>query len=93
MMDWLYSKYSKNILSVSIGKYTSSLLLFCFVSLAFNNVPVYGVQLDFSHVGTERLDNGDANGLGATMTYESVAIDNGVTLDLIVTTLDSYSAD
>ncbi|WP_156114210.1 hypothetical protein [Myxosarcina sp. GI1] len=52
--------------------------------------PVYGVQLDFSSV-TGNLTNGDANGVGATMRYNNVAIDNGTTLDMVITTLNSYN--
>ena len=67
--------------------------------------PAYGFQLDFSNIDqspdindnptTNNLSNGNTDGIGATMIYESVAIDNvnGVTLNLIVTTIDSYSGD
>lgn len=62
------------------------------VILAASTAPAYGVQLNFANV-TGNLSNGDSDNIGATMTYESVADDNGIILDLIVTTLDSYDGD
>lgn len=53
--------------------------------------PTYGFQLDFSS-STGNLTNGDANGVGATMRFNDVATDNGTSLDLVVTTIDSYQA-
>ena len=54
--------------------------------------PAYGVQLTLNDL-TGNLTDGDVNGVGATMTFNDVATDNGTTLDLIITTLDSYEAN
>ena len=62
------------------------------VILASGTSPAYGVQLTLNNL-TGKLDNGDANGVGATMTFNDVASDNGTVIDLIITTLDSYTAN
>lgn len=62
------------------------------VILAASTAPAYGIQLDFSTV-EGNLTNGDANGKGATMTFEDVATDSetNTTLDLVVTTVSNYT--
>ena len=66
--------------------------LFLSSAIIATAAPAYGIQLDFSTV-EGNLTNGDANGVGATMTFEDVATDitTNTTLDLVVTTLSNYS--
>lgn len=62
------------------------------VILAASTAPAYGIQLDFSTVEGD-LTDGDANGVGATMTFEDVATDSrtNTILDLVVTTVSNYT--
>jgi hypothetical protein len=65
-------------------------VLFSCALLVFDTSPSYGFQMNFSSV-TGNLTNGDSNGVGATMRFNDVGTVNGTALDLVITTLDSYS--
>ena len=58
--------------------------------------PAYGIQLTFEDLDpapAPPLSNGDpTTGQGATMKFNEVASDNGTTVDLIITAVDSYQA-
>lgn len=74
-----------------LGKVARVISIFSlFPILILAATPVYGFQLSFSSA-TGNLTNGDSNGVGATMRFNDVATDNGTSLDLVITTLDSYN--
>ncbi len=81
----------KTMQDIFILKFAGVISIFSlFPALILGATPAYGFQLDLSSA-TGNLTNGDSSGIGATMRFNDVATENGTTLDLVITTLDSYS--